>query len=834
MNNIVLEKTWVQGRPVQVDNLLGTTFVGEAGAHTFRVSGIDADQSAVPITGTITGKLLAANNVTVPLEGSVSDGVAELTLTEDCYVIPGRFILSIYAENDDVSLCIYCCVGNVFRTESDIVEYPSATIPDIQALIDAAQAVAAEVPVIVTAAQTAVDGIEEQKDTMIASIASVAGQGTDTTLTQSGVAADAKAAGDQVSALKSAFCKDSGYFPLSWEQGTITSSGTSDNSKFIRSPEYYPAYTGNVLEYIVASGYVMRPFAYTSANVYKGGLGDITGPAHGFLKITVADVAKVKFRVNNSSNTAVVPNEGYGNISVRLFNGDIGHVTPQMFGAVGNGINDDTAAFQSALNSGFDVYVPTSHNELYLITNTLTVPNTCKRIFGDITPHGGTYQSGQIKFDLTNTVESAADGRSVPLFELAWNTQGLTIAGIGASCVTISDSRTGMFLKATELLPANPTTETPMVDKDVELRQTYATNFYQAINFTGRGMTSVDSSITSCNYIANFNWIGDNADSNENHPKSMNQRRIQFKNCALHSITNQFFRVSSGHAYGLMITGCTADVGRGVIISSEEEAWGWEISNNVFLGMHCHTSGGTNQGAAINLSGGARDCVISNNVFAADTAFWSDGYVPVNYLYMAGAVGCTVNGNVFRKCLGDAAVIGSVSSTNVFDPETATDGYRAKVSDKSIQSNSSYTLSDFIPVVPGDVVYCNQTLGSSSYGHALYAENKTTILDVIPSNNPETSHANMTFVIPDDVYWMRLTVSASSKNTFEATVNKGINGLSISGNSFDSLPDGEYYPVHFQNNATNIAFAGNTETSGKTLYAVDSGYTVGIYSNTVG
>lgn len=51
-------------------------------------------------------------------------------------------------------------------------------------------------------AQQAVDGIESQKNTMIASIASVAGQGTDTTLTQSGVAADAKVVGDLKSAIE--------------------------------------------------------------------------------------------------------------------------------------------------------------------------------------------------------------------------------------------------------------------------------------------------------------------------------------------------------------------------------------------------------------------------------------------------------------------------------------------------------------------------------------------------------------------------------------------------------------------------------------------------------
>lgn len=54
---------------------------------------------------------------------------------------------------------------------------------------------------ITAEAQTAVDSIESQKNDMIASIASVAGQGTDTTLSQSGVAADAKAVGELKSAV---------------------------------------------------------------------------------------------------------------------------------------------------------------------------------------------------------------------------------------------------------------------------------------------------------------------------------------------------------------------------------------------------------------------------------------------------------------------------------------------------------------------------------------------------------------------------------------------------------------------------------------------------------
>lgn len=48
----------------------------------------------------------------------------------------------------------------------------------------------------------------------------------------------------------------------------------------------------------------------------------------------------------------------------------LGHVTPQMFGAKGNGTNDDSAAFQAALDAAFNVYIPEG---TYLISHPLIV-----------------------------------------------------------------------------------------------------------------------------------------------------------------------------------------------------------------------------------------------------------------------------------------------------------------------------------------------------------------------------------------------------------------------------------------------------------------------------
>lgn len=146
MNNIVLQKTWVQGRPVVVDNLLGTAFTGEAGAHTFKIRGVDAAQETVTISGTITGKLLAANNVTISLSGSIEDGCAVVTLTDECYDVPGRFIFSVYATSGSTTLCLYCAVGNVLRTDSQVIAYPTESLPNITSLMADLEQILADWP----------------------------------------------------------------------------------------------------------------------------------------------------------------------------------------------------------------------------------------------------------------------------------------------------------------------------------------------------------------------------------------------------------------------------------------------------------------------------------------------------------------------------------------------------------------------------------------------------------------------------------------------------------------------------------------------------------------
>lgn len=133
-----IERTWIQNQPAEQDDLMNIAFQGEAGAHTFVIGCKTASGTSVALSGTVTGVYLGQNNVTVPLTGAISDGKAVVTLDNNCYAIPGKFIVSIYVEENGVRPCVYCGIGYMFRTQSGQV-VPTQALPEVNELIHQAQ-----------------------------------------------------------------------------------------------------------------------------------------------------------------------------------------------------------------------------------------------------------------------------------------------------------------------------------------------------------------------------------------------------------------------------------------------------------------------------------------------------------------------------------------------------------------------------------------------------------------------------------------------------------------------------------------------------------------------
>ena len=116
MNNTI-KRAWNSNRLVSVEDLSGMTFQGEYGGHTFEVSGVDDSGSAVQLSGTVTAVFLRADNAAISISGSLSSGKAVVTLTSDCYTVPGRFLFTIFTTANSQKTAIYSATGNVVRTD---------------------------------------------------------------------------------------------------------------------------------------------------------------------------------------------------------------------------------------------------------------------------------------------------------------------------------------------------------------------------------------------------------------------------------------------------------------------------------------------------------------------------------------------------------------------------------------------------------------------------------------------------------------------------------------------------------------------------------------------
>ena len=135
MTPITISRVWTEGATVQVENLRGTAFTEEAGAHRFVISGQNCDGTAVPLSGSILAKFLRADNKTIDVDGEITaDGEASLTLIGDCYNVPGRFSLVIYQSDGTDTCAIYACVGSVYRATSGQELDSGTTVPSLQQL----------------------------------------------------------------------------------------------------------------------------------------------------------------------------------------------------------------------------------------------------------------------------------------------------------------------------------------------------------------------------------------------------------------------------------------------------------------------------------------------------------------------------------------------------------------------------------------------------------------------------------------------------------------------------------------------------------------------------
>lgn len=465
------------------------------------------------------------------------------------------------------------------------------------------------------------------------------------------------------------------------------------------------------------------------------------------------------YDIGNNTTTCILVeaskgNDGtvtFNNFRVRVLLEDITNevITPQMYGAKGDGVNDDTAAFQLALDSG-DVYVPTANNEVYKITNTLIVRNgKCKRLYSNGGWRGSS-TSGVIKFDLSNNSgQTLADLRGIPLISVT-DTQMFHIFGVSFTCPSQEREkvgRVGLFISCTD----------NTCDYDINISQSRIGGFYRVVRFRGRGFTVENSTIASVNYIGYFMW-NDAIDTNNNHPDQYDQRAITFKNNRLHAIISGYIYIRSGHAYGLTFANNTCDNGKGYLLSAAETAWNWIVTGNLVQGVsHCETF--------IRFKSGARNCNISSNIFVCDNSYWlsykdkehpenniSATVPPLYWIRADGSISkCVICDNVFKGSQYSPIYVENADhntiSSNVFDNIAEEPGSGIDPDAEHEESDDSGDAPDpEVPVygvvsVSGNFNYniyaFNNGISSSAYVHSIeYEEGATATGNIIENNLP--------------------------------------------------------------------------------------------------
>lgn len=175
---IEIKKTFSPDGLLRLDYLAGVAFSRESAAHRFIISGPAAFE------GTVTASFMRADGQCVIVAGSLDeDGRAVVTADEDCYLIPGRLLITVYLTGEDSKICIYAGLATVYddrgsgeaasgettRTIEEMLEELLEGIDNAQGLLEDAADLLDD---ITDEGATQVAAVQAKGDEVIASIPS--------------------------------------------------------------------------------------------------------------------------------------------------------------------------------------------------------------------------------------------------------------------------------------------------------------------------------------------------------------------------------------------------------------------------------------------------------------------------------------------------------------------------------------------------------------------------------------------------------------------------------------------------------------------------------------
>ncbi|MBO7731206.1 MAG: hypothetical protein J6S67_01585 [Methanobrevibacter sp.] len=315
-------------------------------------------------------------------------------------------------------------------------------------------------------------------------------------------------------------------------------------------------------------------------------------------------------------------------------------VTPEMYGAVGDGETDDTKAVEDAFNSGMPVKL--MKNKHYRITRTITMIDN--RVFRLVYCDAATPVSNRV-----NIIIDIPSGDS----QIGFNVleESVYFENVEFQCINTSRQSCTYFL-----------CHRTAADIDISFNNCCFREGARICDFYGRGFKFFNCKVAHTSQLLNIHWEGES--DTIYHDDETGQRAIIITNNRFHSINHAphhgIINVESGNCFGMTFNDNVIDRDFGFLLNAASKLKNVSFLNNVLNGPR--PVSGSSYNPMVRLVGGAEGFQFKNNtIFTHGNTF----AVGCMVAFTGGdAINCNISGNYIDRLIDNHTLIVFHGDTN--------------------------------------------------------------------------------------------------------------------------------------------------------------------------